>query len=180
MSANLLTPDGQNIQDQWKTSLDNAKGSFLDDNELQLKSGTSGNEVYSCASPAFFSYQFTSTADGVNFTPGVTPPPTGVLNDSNDGVFMGLDPAQFSSGGTGQQTVSAVMHAFGIDAITSNLSSTLQKIVNILEQAGEMNVVLNRQDQIPIRNGFWIFPTDANTLEVCAMGGFSPTSADLF
>jgi len=168
-NINFLTSDEKNIQDQWKTRVDNAKGSFLDDNELQLTAGANGNEIYSCASPAFFSYQFTSTADGLNFAPGITPPPTGVLNDFNNGVFMGLDPSQFSSGGTVQQTVSKVMHAFGIDAITNNLSSTLQKVVGILEQAGEMNVVLNRQDQIPIRNGIWILPTDANTLEVCAM-----------
>jgi hypothetical protein len=84
----------------------------------------------------------------------------------------GFDPAQFSSGATNQQTVSKVMHAFGIDVISSNLNSTLQKIVNILGQAGEMKVVLNRQDQIPVRNGVWIFPTDANTLEVCAMEHF--------
>jgi hypothetical protein len=170
--ANFLTPDGQAIQTQWQQGLNNAKGSFLDDNKLQLKKGASGNEVYSCASPAFFSYQFTSTADGVNFTPNVTPPPTGVLKDSNNGVFMGLDPAQFSSGNTGQQTFSKVMHAFGIDAITSNLSNTLQKIINVLQQAGEMSVVLHRQDQIPVRNGIWFFPTDATTLEVCDMALF--------
>ena len=172
-NANFLDPTGKIIQDQWNTPLGNAKGSFLDDNGLQPNTDANGNEIYSCASPGFFSYQFTSAADGVNFTPGVTSPPTGVLKDSNSGVFMGLDPAQFSSGVAGQQPVSNVMKAFGIDdAVTKNLSSTLQKIVKILEQATETNVVLHRQDQIPVRNGIWIFPTDANTLEVRAIRRF--------
>ncbi len=170
--ANFLDPTGKIIQDRWNTPLGNAKGSFLDDNELQPKADANGNEIYSCASPAFFSYQFTSTADGFNFAPGSTPPPTGVLKDSNSGVFMGLDPAQFSSGAPVQQPVSKVMQAFGIDAVTNNLSSTLHKIVDILTQAIETNVVRDRQDQIPVRNGIWIVPTDANTLEVCAIRRF--------
>lgn len=166
--ANFLAPNGQQIQEpQWDDALGNAKDSFLDANKLQLTQDASGNEVYSCASPKFFKYQFTSTADGVNFAPGITPPPTGFLKDSNNGVFMGLDPAQFPSGGAGNLKFSDVIPAFGLDAVTSNLSTTLQKIIGILEKAGDMNVVLSRKDKIPVRNGFWIFPTDAKTLEVC-------------
>ena len=165
--TNFLSPDGKIVEDNWQLYLDKIKGptNYLDDNELKIDA-TSGTATYSCTSPHFFGYHFTSSADGVNFIPGGTPVPDPVLHDLKNGVVMGLDPRMPS--GNGQQTLGDVLEAFGIKALEATLNSTLKKILDLLEDTTVMSVVHDRSnaDGIPTRDGFWLFPTDGTTLEV--------------
>lgn len=166
--GNFLSADGNVVEDNWSSYLDKIKAAnYLDPNEpngLKIDS-SSGTTVYKCTSPQFFGYQFTSTADFVDFVPRSTSSqqPDPVLTDSKNGVVMGLDPGTQTANGP---TLSQVLSNFGIS--TSNLNSTLQKILGVLGDATVMSVVTDRSntDGIPTRNGFWIFPTDGTTLEV--------------
>jgi hypothetical protein len=139
----LLAADKTINQSQWGTVITTAKD-FLTFDANSSSSGTS---------PQFFDFAFTSTANQADFQTA-----SDVLQDNHNGLLLGLDTTRNTNF---QQSLSDVITTFGIPNLGSG---TLNKIVSEVEETGKVTIASSSTDLY--RNGMWIFPQDASTLQV--------------
>jgi hypothetical protein len=139
----LLAADKTINQSQWGPVITTAKD-FLTFDANSSSSGTS---------PKFFDFAFTSTANQADFQTA-----SDVLQDNHNGLLLGLDTTRNTNF---QQSLSDVITTFGIPNLGSG---TLNKIVSEVEETGKVTIASSSTDLY--RNGMWIFPQDASTLQV--------------
>ena len=139
----LLAADNKINQSQWGPVITKAKDYLTFD----ANSSNSGTSLQ------FFGFAFTSTANQADFQTT-----SDVLQDNHKGLLLGLDTTKSTNF---QQSLSDVLNAFGIPDLGSG---TLSKIVSEVEKTGRVTIASSSTDLY--RNGMWIFPQDASTLQV--------------
>ena len=138
----LLTADNTINQSQW--------GSVIEANDYLTFDANSSS---SGTSTQFFGFAFTSTANNADFQTT-----SDVLQDNHKGLLLGLDTTKSTNF---QQSLSDVLTKFGIPDLGSG---TLSKIISEVEKSGQVTIASSLTDFY--RNGLWVFPQDASTLQV--------------
>jgi hypothetical protein len=139
----LLAADNTINQSQWGPVITEAKDYLAFD----------ANSSSSATSPQFFDLAFTSTANQADFQST-----SDVLQDNHKGLLLGLDTTKSTNF---QQSLSDVLTTFGIPDLGSG---TLSKIISEVEKTAQVTIASSSTDLY--RNGMWIFPQDASTLQV--------------
>jgi hypothetical protein len=139
----LLAADNTINQSQWGSVITNAKDYLTFD----ANSSSSGTSLQ------FFNFAFTSTANKADFQTT-----SDVLQDNHKGLLLGLDTTKSTHF---QQSLSDVLTTFGVPDLGSG---TLNKIITEVEKTGQVTIASSSTDLY--RNGMWIFPQDASTLQV--------------
>jgi hypothetical protein len=139
----LLAADNTINQSQWGSVITEAKD-YLTFDANSSSSGTS---------PQFFGFAFTSAENTADFQTT-----SDVLQDSHKGLLLGLDTTKSTNF---QQSLSDVLTKFGIPDLGTG---TLNTIATEVEKSGQVTIASSSTDFY--RNGLWIFPQDASTLQV--------------
>lgn len=140
----LLAADNTLNQSQWGPVITKAEDYLTFD----ANSSSSGTSLQ------FFNFAFTSTANQADFQTA-----SDVLQDNHKGLLLGLDTTRSTHF---QQSLSNVLTTFGIPDLGTG---TLKKIMSEVEETGQVTIASSSTDLY--RNGMWIFPQDASTLQVC-------------
>src|SRR5271154_4506382 len=143
----LLAAGNTINQSQWGPVITQAK------DYLTFGANSPSSSSISGTSLQFFNFAFTSTANTADFQTA-----SDVLQDNHKGLLLGLDTTTSTNL---QQSLSDVLTTFGIPDLGSG---TLSKIIFEVEKTGQVTIASSSTDLY--RNGMWIFPQDASTLQV--------------